>query len=156
AKAALPKTQASATKSISLPAQRRTFSAKRLPSFRLPDADELFSSQKRRMFLLGAAAMVLVGTTLMIPWMRTRAHEETQAPAKSAFLTGSKIPGLSPGTELQRLRELAEAGDDNAQFALGARYAYGDGVPQDYGIACRWFSLAADQGHVVAQATLGA
>jgi len=39
---------------------------------------------------------------------------------------------------------------------VGAAYATGDGVPQDYVEAVRWFAMAAEQGHVVSQATLGA
>ena len=39
---------------------------------------------------------------------------------------------------------------------MGAAYATGDDVPQDYAEAVRWFSMAAEQGHVVSQATLGA
>jgi TPR repeat protein len=57
---------------------------------------------------------------------------------------------------LESLQNIALKGDPVAQFALGARYAQGDGVKQDYTEASHWFSQAADQGHVVAQATLGA
>ena len=57
---------------------------------------------------------------------------------------------------LEDLRRLAQLGDPVAQFALGARYAQGDEVRQDYAEAVRWFEKAANQGHVVAQATLGA
>ena len=57
---------------------------------------------------------------------------------------------------MESLRKLAEQGDATAQFALGARYAIGEDVAQDYSTAARWFDLAANQGHVVAQATLGA
>jgi hypothetical protein len=39
---------------------------------------------------------------------------------------------------------------------MGARYAFGEGVTQSYAESVRWFSLAADQGHVISQATLGA
>lgn len=59
-------------------------------------------------------------------------------------------------TTLESLQNIALKGDPVAQFALGARYAQGDGVKQDYTEASHWFSQAADQGHVVAQATLGA
>lgn len=59
-------------------------------------------------------------------------------------------------TTLDDLRRFAELGDPVAQFALGARYAQGDEVKQDYAEAVRWFEKAANQGHVVAQATLGA
>jgi len=57
---------------------------------------------------------------------------------------------------LEGLRRLARQGDSAAQFALGARYATGENVKQDYSEAIRWFAMAAEQGHVVAQATLGA
>ena len=42
------------------------------------------------------------------------------------------------------------------QFAIGARYAIGDGVKQSYAEAARWFSMAAAQGNISAQATLAA
>ncbi len=58
--------------------------------------------------------------------------------------------------DLASLRHVAEQGDPAAQFALGARYATGEDVPQDYGEAVQWFARAADQGHILAQATLGA
>jgi putative methionine-R-sulfoxide reductase with GAF domain len=54
------------------------------------------------------------------------------------------------------LRQLAEQGDKDAQWALGVRYHNGDGVPQSDAQAAQWFLRAAEQGHVVAQATLGA
>jgi TPR repeat protein len=42
-----------------------------------------------------------------------------------------------------------------AQNALGLRYAQGDGVKLDEQDAARWFSKAAEQGNVAAQAKLG-
>ena len=59
-------------------------------------------------------------------------------------------------TSLGKLRQLAVNGDPNAQFDLGARYATGEDVQQDYTESVRWFTMAAEQGHVIAQATLGA
>jgi hypothetical protein len=64
-------------------------------------------------------------------------------------------PQADAGT-LEDLRKYAGQGDPVAQFALGARYAQGDEVKQNYVEAVRWFQKAAEQGHVVAQATLGA
>ena len=52
------------------------------------------------------------------------------------------------------LRARADQGDAEAQFALGAVYATGRGVPQDAREAVRWFRLAAEQGHAAAQASL--
>jgi TPR repeat protein len=39
---------------------------------------------------------------------------------------------------------------------MGARYATGEEVKQDYAEAVNWFTRAAEQGHVNAQAMLGA
>jgi TPR repeat protein len=50
---------------------------------------------------------------------------------------------------------LAQQGDARAQFLLGALYAQGHGVPQDYRMAAVWFRRAAEQGHVAAQFNLG-
>ena len=53
-----------------------------------------------------------------------------------------------------RLAEL-ELGDADAQFSLGERYYNGDGVDRDDEEAVRLWRLAAEQGHVDAQARLG-
>ena len=54
------------------------------------------------------------------------------------------------------LRELAGAGDLDAQVELGERYQAGDGgVQQDYAEAVRWYRRSADQGHSLGQAFLG-
>ena len=53
------------------------------------------------------------------------------------------------------LRELAEAGDAEAQTELGERYEHGHGVEQDYGVAVSWFRQAAERGHASGQAALG-
>lgn len=49
----------------------------------------------------------------------------------------------------------AEQGDARAQYLLGMLYATGDGVPQDYKEAAKWFHKAAEQGDVSAQSLLG-
>ena len=49
-------------------------------------------------------------------------------------------------TALLLLRPLAEQGNIWAQSNLGAMYAVGEGVPQDYVSAHMWFSLAATRG----------
>ena len=49
-------------------------------------------------------------------------------------------------SDLTGLRKLAEQGDAAAQFALGARYATGEEVKQDYSEAVRWFALAGGPG----------
>ena len=57
---------------------------------------------------------------------------------------------------LRELRRRAEAGEAEAAFELGARYASGEDLPQDYAQAAQWFTRAANGGQVLAAATLGA
>jgi TPR repeat protein len=49
----------------------------------------------------------------------------------------------------------AEQGEATAQFNLGVAYDNGQGVPQDYAEAVRWYRLAAEQGEATAQRNLG-
>ncbi len=46
-------------------------------------------------------------------------------------------------TALEKWLPLAEAGNEKAQGRLGLLYFMGQGVPQDFGEALRWFRLAA-------------
>ena len=52
-------------------------------------------------------------------------------------------------------RTLAEAGDPAAQYELGVMYKNGEGVPQNYSKAVKWFRMAAEQGDSNAQYSLG-
>ena len=70
------------------------------------------------------------------------------------------LPILSFGSEedKRRFKEkqvLAEQGEANAQYLLGAMYSLGKGVPKDYKEAVKWYRLAADQGLANAQYNLG-
>ena len=56
---------------------------------------------------------------------------------------------------LADLRARAEQGDADAQYTLALRYDYGEGVPQDYAEAARWYRLAAEQGDASAMTNLG-
>ncbi len=109
----------------------------------------------RRETILRVAAIVLIlaalGASLTL-LLRT----EQAAPAATVVPPSRKEAPAAQPTRLSDLRRLADMGDPVAQFALGARYAQGNEVEQDYSEAVRWFEKAANQGHVVAQATLGA
>ena len=48
---------------------------------------------------------------------------------------------------LSALIQLAEQGNADAQYRLGCMYRKGEGVPQDYDLARRWFEKAIAQGH---------
>jgi len=58
-------------------------------------------------------------------------------------------------TALEGLTTRAEQGDAQAQNSLGVRYNNGEGVPQDYAEAIKWYRLAAEQGYAHAQYNLG-
>jgi TPR repeat protein len=57
---------------------------------------------------------------------------------------------------IEKLRQKAESGDPNSQFALAKKYFDGRrGIPQDYNEAAKWFTKAAQQGLADAQNNLG-
>ena len=58
-------------------------------------------------------------------------------------------------TAMNELQPLAEQGLAPAQFYLGMMYENGQGSPQDYQEAARWYLKAAKQGHDRAQNSLG-
>ena len=58
-------------------------------------------------------------------------------------------------TEFEEAKRLAEDGDAEAQNDLGVMYGNGEGVPQDYKEAVKWYRLAAEQGVAAAQYNLG-
>src|SRR5205823_4000343 len=58
-------------------------------------------------------------------------------------------------TALAELRPLAENGSALAQVALGVMYTNGQGVPQDFKEALRWYRLAANEENGGAQFNIG-
>ncbi len=115
--------------------------------------------QFHKILLAAAAITFLVAVVwLVAPWISGRTRE----PRTNSEVHGPQTAVAKPVTlpsevnDLAGLRKLAEQGDPAAQFALGARYATGEDVRQDYTEAVRWFGQAADRGHILAQATLGA
>ncbi len=62
---------------------------------------------------------------------------------------------IEPLGALEAQREIAEAGNLDAQFLLGGMYAGGEGMPPDYPQALTWWRRAAGQGHPGAQFNLG-
>ena len=49
-------------------------------------------------------------------------------------------------TALREWKPLAEQGNARAQVNLGLMYQKGDGVPQNYKTAVKWYRLAGEQG----------
>jgi TPR repeat protein len=53
--------------------------------------------------------------------------------------------------DISRCQEAAEEGRAEAQYNLGLLYSTGQGVPQDYVLAHKWFNLAAMAGNTDAR-----
>jgi localization factor PodJL len=69
---------------------------------------------------------------------------------------GNAGGGGAPARDaLTAIRDLAAAGDANAQFELGSRYTEGRGVGRDAKAAFQWFQKSAEQGLAPAQYRLG-
>ena len=138
---------------------------KAFPSTNKPDdfdeAAEIGFPRRHLVLLLTAAfSIVLVLAYLLTPWAIEEMHP---APTVSAAASPDLTPAVkprpitpTPALGLDEVRKRAELGDPYLQVALATRYATGDGFPQDYNLALRWFLKAAEQGHVSAQDTLGA
>ena len=58
-------------------------------------------------------------------------------------------------TQLDDVRSAADNGDAESQCSIANRYYRGDGVPQDYSEARKWYELAAAQGNSEALYKLG-
>lgn len=75
--------------------------------------------------------------------------------ANAAQAWGIGLETLNSASEIQVLIKQAEQGDVSAQINLGVIYHLGEGVPQDYKQAVRWYRLAAERGNIIAQFGLG-
>ena len=58
-------------------------------------------------------------------------------------------------TDLRELEPLTEQGHAPTEYLLGVMYIKGQGVPQDYKTAVKWYTRAAEQGDASAQNNLG-
>jgi putative methionine-R-sulfoxide reductase with GAF domain len=136
-----------------LPGPRFEITAESAPPERFP--------LRRILPITAAATLALVLLWTITSWVRSGSGGSSQRSSQKQSRpyqrpSTNSVTSLADATDLGALRKLAEEGDPAAQFALGARYATGEEVSQNYSEAVRWFSKAGEQGHVVAQATLGA
>jgi len=113
-------------------------------------------------------ALAAISTVLGIytaPWIQSklrRARTQPQtvlasSPAPKPETAALEDPSVSTAAP-EELRRMAENGNAAAENALGRRYFQGDeknGIRQDEAEAFRWFSKAAEDGSLQAQAKLG-
>jgi len=89
-------------------------------------------------------------------------QQSESVPAPQQGLDGQPTPAgpqtstATAGTDIATLRLLADQGDQEAQYLIGLRYQYGEGVEPATTQAVAWYQKAADQGHAEAQSYLAA
>lgn len=96
-------------------------------------------------------ALITIAAAMVWVFYPRKGTETAPPPATGNVRQPAKTPVV-----LGDQKQMGERGDAAEQYAVGVRYAMGDGVKQDYTEASRWFSMAAAQGNVDAQSTLGA
>jgi TPR repeat protein len=82
-------------------------------------------------------------------------YEDKTLPRCCAVVVCICCPVWGDAASVDSLKTRAAQGEAEAQNNLGLRYYKGQGVPQDYAEALKWFRLAAAQGDSHAQTSLG-
>jgi TPR repeat protein len=77
------------------------------------------------------------------------------APAKPPAVTKQAPAQFAVTNGFKQLQVRAKQGEAGAQTSLGAIYARGQGAPQDFTEALKWFRKAAEKGDASAQVSLG-
>jgi putative methionine-R-sulfoxide reductase with GAF domain len=128
------------------------------------DADKVGGIRLPRVhlyLLICAAAFIFLALGyILAPWIQEKLQSReavhtvlaSSQPQPAASIPA--VPAIETAT-FDQLKQFAASGDPPAQYALGLRYASGDGVKQDDKEAAAWFSKAAENGNVKAQAALG-
>ena len=94
-------------------------------------------------------AAALVATVLAVPASAVEEPDVRYAVAVMAYDKGRYDAALTG------FRGLADTGDPEAEFMLGAMYFYGKGVVRDDVLAAIWFHKSANKGNPNAQFALG-
>lgn len=132
-------------------------SSRGIPFLGALSADEPHARSFRR-----ATAIAAVGAVCFVAaiWMLAPSIAKLLGSQSGFNITSSAEADSSQQSyaELKtpELRGLADQGNPAAEYALGKRYANGDGVKQDYRQAKEWYLLAAEKGHVRAQGKVAA
>ena len=110
-------------------------------------------ARKAILFVTGIAAVVF-GVWLIAPWI-SDAMSSFNAPSTSQAAEVKPVSVDYAGRDIEDLGKIALQGNSAAQYALGMKYASGDGkVKKNYHEALAWFLKAADSGNVRAAAKI--
>ena len=117
----------------------------------------------RRLAIGTAAALAIIAVGVAVRFWRDAA-QPNKLQAFDAVPTWDETEEVQGGAHpneahtvdpLEDVRARAEKGDAGAQANLGGCYYSGQGVPQDYTEAAKWFQKAAEQNNADAQNSLG-
>ena len=102
-------------------------------------------------------SFLLVLLLHLAPVLYLYSAENPPSPQGQTNLPANQSLGDDPSVTVEPppLQHRAEQGDVEAQYLLGLKYEHGEGVPQDYVEARKWFLKAAEQGNAEAQSILG-
>jgi GAF domain/PilZ domain/Sel1 repeat len=117
----------------------------------IEDAESSSGRRLGRGMLFLLVAVVCIGAAV---WMGTRwlaGRKRAAANVTPAASAAAPSRGNYIGEDLKDVQKHADAGDAEAEYEMGVRYASGIDVTQDYVQAMRWFLQAADLGSARAQ-----
>ena len=97
---------------------------------------------KKALRIVGITSLIVLAGIAVAVWLQSRGPS---APP----------PAVVKVVDVEAVKAKAEAGDAEAQRALGECYSNGQGVKPSYAQAAQWYRKAADQGNAGAQAALG-
>lgn len=121
-------------------------------------------SLPRSYLILLICAAATIAMTLgyrMAPWIQAKLRDRERIRLQTVLASSAKPETPAPSADtatFEQLRQLADKGDPAAENLLGLHYFQGDaknGVQQDEKEGFRWFSKAAEDGNLPAQAKLG-
>ncbi len=114
------------------------------------------SARARRAIVFTCGILtVIFGVWLIAPWASDAIARLNSPPASQAAETNPASADYL-GMNVTDLDKLARQNNSDAQYALGIKFASGDGTVQDYHQGLAWFLKAADNGNSHAAAKIAA
>jgi TPR repeat protein/putative methionine-R-sulfoxide reductase with GAF domain len=113
------------------------------------------------LLIASAAAIFMALGYLSAPLIAAKLRERGRVQLQTVLASSQAPKPADPSAvsvdvaSLDQLRQMADKGEAAAQYALGLRYAVGEGVMPDDHQALSWFSKAAEQGYIPAESKLG-
>lgn len=113
-------------------------------------------SLRSRILILAAGMICITGIIWVLAPSIIKFTSSTSEFASLPAAEADSSPDTYSSLGFPDVKKLASSGNVGAEYALGMRFANGDGTRQDYREAMQWFLRAADAGNVRAQARVAA